>query len=319
MRIVVLEADSVGKDVSWKGLEKYGELTTYDNTPDTKIAERIREADIVVPNKCLLRKENMEGAHQLKLICEAATGYNNIDTDYCRERGIVVTNARAYSTESVVQHTFAMLLQVLESLDYYADYVASGEYSAGESFTKIGIPFHELHGMRMGIIGLGTIGRRVAEAASAFGMEVVYFSASGRRYEVPYAAVDFDTLLATSDVVSCHAPLTEQSRGLMNQEAFRKMKSSAIFLNLGRGAIVEEKDLVEALEQGEIQAAALDVFFREPMSSDSPLLRIKNRNRLFLTPHIAWSSVEARKRLVADVEKSIGAFLAGKPRSVVSG
>lgn len=319
MKIVVLEADSVGTDVSWEGLRQYGELITYGTTRDACIAERIRQADIVVPNKCLLREENMRDASQLKLICEAATGYNNIDIEYCNRRGILVTNVRAYSTEAVVQHTFAMLLHVLESLNYYTGYVESGEYSTYESFTKIGIPFHELSGMRMGIIGLGTIGRRVAEVAACFGMEVVYFSASGQTYEVPYEAVDFDTLLRTSDVVSCHAPLNEQTRGLMNAEAFHKMKETAIFLNLGRGPIIVEEDLAEAILKKEIQAAALDVFTQEPMKPDSPLLQVKDRDRLLLTPHIAWSSVEARNRLVADVEESIRAFVAGTPRSVVNG
>ena len=318
MKIVVLEAASIGSDVSWDGLKQYGDLVLYQTTRDEEIAARIFDADIIVPNKCLLREENLSQASHLKLICEAATGYNNIDLGVCRDRGITVTNVEAYSTEAVVQHTFAMLLQVLEKLNYYADFIESGEYSAQDSFTNMGMPFHELNGMKLGIIGLGNIGRRVAEVASAFGMKVVYYSASGHRQEVPYQMVDFETLLCESDVVSCHAPLNDRTRGLMNREAFHKMKSSGIFLNLGRGPIVVEEDLAEALHSGEIQAAALDVFSVEPMREDSPLLKIKNRDRLFMTPHIAWAAVEARTRLVADVEESIRCFLAGKPRSVVS-
>lgn len=318
MKIVVLEADSVGRDVSWDGLQQFGELITYANTPDAMIAERIREADIIIPNKCRIREENAKDASRLRLICEAATGYNNIDMDYCKKRGITVTNVRAYSTESVVQHTFALLLQILESLDDYAGFVESGEYAGQESFTQIRHSFHELAGMRFGIIGLGTIGRRTAQVAEAFGMEVVYYSAGGKTYDVPYRAVDFETLLAESDVISCHAPLNEKTQGLMNRAAFKKMKNTAIFLNLGRGPIVVEEDLAEAIRCGEIQVAGLDVFTAEPMKPDSPLLTIQDRDRLFLTPHIAWASIESRKRLVKDVEQSIAAFLRGEERSVVS-
>ncbi len=318
MKIVVLEAASIGSDVSWERLKQYGELVLYQTTRDEEIAERISDADIIVPNKCLLRKENLEQALRLKLICEAATGYNNIDLEVCRELGITVTNVESYSTVAVAQHTFAMLLQVLEKLDYYTTFVESGRYSAQDSFTNMGMPFHELCGMTMGIIGLGNIGRRVAEIATAFGMKVVYYSASGHRQEVPYEMVTLDTLLGESDVVSCHAPLNDNTRGMMNREAFRKMKNTGIFLNLGRGPIVVEEDLAEAIERGDIQAAALDVFSVEPMKRDSPLLAIQNRDKLFLTPHIAWATVEARERLVADVEASIRCFLAGKPRSVVS-
>jgi len=317
MKIVILEASSVGTDISWGNLAKFGELVAYDTTRDEQIAERIQDADIVIANKCLLREESMKDARRLKLICEAATGYNNIDIPYCKQRGILVTNVRAYSTESVVQHTFTMLLHVLESLNDMTSFVESGEYSKQESFTRIGIPFHELNGMRMGIIGLGTIGRRVAEVATAFGMEVIYYSASGQKYDVPYEVVDFDTLLRTSDVVSCHAPLNEWTEGLMDANVFKKMKKTAIFLNLGRGPIVNETDLVEALNHGEIQAAALDVFTKEPMDGNSPLLKINDRDRLLLTPHVAWSSVEARTCLVAEIEKNIEAFLNGELRSLV--
>lgn len=317
MKIVVLEADSVGKDVSWKGLARFGELITYGTTREEEIPDRIRDANIVIPNKCRLCEETMKEATELQLICEAATGYNNIDLPYCKKRGILVTNVRAYSTEAVVQHTFALLLQILEKLDFYAGKIESGEYGKGESFTVMGPVFHELSGMRMGIIGLGNIGRRVAEIATVFGMEVVYYSASGRTYDVPYKAVDFDTLLSTSDVVSCHAPLNEKTRGLMNAGAFSKMKKTGIFLNVGRGPIMEERALAEALEQEKIQAAGLDVFETEPMPASSPLLKIKNRDKLFMTPHIAWATVEARTRLVEDVEKSIEAYLQGTPRCLV--
>ena len=323
LKIVVLEADAAG--VSFDELKKYGELVTYEHTPQELVAERIHDADIVVPNKCILDESVLRSAEKLKLICEAATGYNNIDTDYCEKNGIPVTNARGYSTESVVQHTFAMLLHIWEKLGYYSDYVSGGSYSAQESFTHMGKTFFELQKKRFGIIGLGTIGRRVAEVATAFGMEVVYFSASGNDYQVPYKKVDFDALLKTSDVISCHAPLNENTRGMMNYTAFCKCKNNCVFLNLGRGPIVVEADLKRAIEENRIAGAALDVFETEPLPGDSPLMELarkykdtEDEDRLLLTPHIAWAPLEARQRLVTDVAMSIEAWLAGKPRSLVT-
>ena len=317
MKIVVLEAASIGTDVSWDGLREFGELVLYQTTRDEEIAARISDADVIIPNKCQIREENLCQAKKLQLICEAATGYNNIDLDACKEHQITVTNVKGYSTEAVAQHTFAMLLHLLAKMDYYSTHVESGEYSQGESFTMMGPAIHELAGRTLGIIGMGNIGRCVAEIATVFGMKVIYYSASGRVYDVPYPAVDFDTLLSLSDVVSCHAPLNDRTRGLMNQEAFQKMKPSAVFLNLGRGPIVDETALASALEKGEIQAAALDVFELEPLPQESPLLQIRNRDRLLMTPHVAWASVEARQRLVADVKESIRCYFEGRPRSIV--
>ena len=323
MKIVVLEADAAG--VSFDELKRFGDLVTYEHTPQELVAERIRDADIVVPNKCLLNEDVLKSAQKLKLICEAATGYNNIDIDYCKKTGIPVTNARGYSTEAVVQHTFALLLHVWEKLGYYSDYVSSGSYSAQESFTHMGKTFWELTGKRFGVIGLGAIGRRVAEVATAFGMEVVYFSASGNTYDAPYKRLDFDEFLSSCDVISCHAPLNDNTKGMMNYNAFSKCKSTCVFLNLGRGPIVVEEDLKRALEENVIAAAALDVFEKEPLPDDGPLMKLakkykgtENEDRLLLTPHIAWAPLEARQRLVTDVAMSIEAWLDGKPRSLVT-
>ena len=323
LRIVVLEADAAG--VSFAPLEEFGEVITYDHTPQELVAERIREADIVVPNKCILDEKVLAGARELKLICEAATGYNNIDIAYCESVGIPVTNARGYSTEAVVQHTFALLLHLWEKLGYYSEYVASGEYSSQASFTHMGRVFSELYGKRFGVIGLGAIGRRVAEVATAFGMEVVYFSASGNTYDAPYERLEFDEFLRSCDVISCHAPLNDETRGLMNAAAFEKCKHTAVFLNLGRGPIVVEKDLVNALETEKIAGAALDVYEKEPLPEESPLMAYCRKHagtpmedRLLLTPHMAWAPVEARERLVADIAESIRAWLAGTPRSLVT-
>ncbi len=317
MKIVVLEADSIGQDVSWEPLKQYGEVKLYYATPNDKVAERIKDADIVIPNKCILNRQSLEGAANLKIICEAATGYNNIDIEYCKERNIPVTNVKAYSTDSVAQHTFAMLLSLLEKLDYYTTYVEDGDYSAGAAFSHMGRQFHELNGKCMGIVGLGNIGRRVAELAKAFGMEVIYFSASGNTYNVPYKKVIWEELLECADVISIHAPLNDKTEGIFNSEAFSKMKRTAILLNLGRGPIVAEKDLVRAIEDCEIAAAGLDVYEEEPLAADSMLLSVRNRDRLMLTPHMAWGSVEARTRLVEDLCLSIEGFMNGQLRSTV--
>lgn len=323
MKIVVLEADAAG--VSFDELKRFGELVTYEHTPQNLVAERISDADIVVPNKCILDEDTLKKATSIKLICEAATGYNNIDIEYCNKAGIPVTNARGYSTEAVVQHTFAMLLHVWEKLGYYSSYVSSGEYSAQESFTHMGRTFFELKDKRFGIIGLGAIGRRVAEVATAFGMEAVYYSASGVTQDVPYKRVEFDELLKTCDVISCHAPLTDVTRGMMDYDAFSKCKKNSVFMNLGRGPIVVEGDLVRALEEGLIAGAALDVFEKEPIPEEGALMKYAKNisgtpdaDRLLLTPHIAWAPLEARQRLVTDVAMSIDAWLKGEPRSLVT-
>lgn len=317
MKIVVLEASSVGRDISWAPLSRFGEVSLYDVTPDELVAERIKDADVVIPNKCILNEASLKDAGKLQIICEAATGYNNIDVEYCKSRGILVTNAKGYSTEVVAQHTFAMLLSLYEHLDYYTTYVEDGDYSAGSSFCHLGKPFHELANQCYGIIGMGNIGRRVAKIADAFGAKVIYYSASGNTYDVPYDRVSFEELLERSDVVSIHAPLNENTKGLMNEAAFSKMKRTAVLLNLGRGPIVVEKDLVRALENCEIAAAGLDVYEQEPLPVDSPLRKMMDRDRLLLTPHMAWGSVEARTRLVEDICLSLEAFIKGTPRSLV--
>lgn len=317
MKIVVLEADSVGRDVSWEPLGEYGEVSLYDATPQELVAERIQDADIVVPNKCILNESNLAGAKNLKMICEAATGYNNIDVDYCREHQILVSNVKAYSTDVVAQHTFALLLSLYEKLDYYTTYVEDGDYSASASFSHVARQFHELAGKCYGIIGMGNIGRKVAQIATAFGCKVIYYSPSGNTYDVPYQRVEFEDLLAWSDVISIHTPLTERTKGLMNKDAFARMKRTAMLINVARGPIVVEADLVRAIEDCEIAAAGLDVFETEPLPIQSPLRQVNNRDRLILTPHVAWGSIEARTRVVEDICKSVKAYLDGEPRSLV--
>ncbi|MBQ1640094.1 MAG: hydroxyacid dehydrogenase, partial [Lachnospiraceae bacterium] len=259
--------------------------------------------------KVPMNENSLKDADHLKLICVTATGINNLDLDYLDAHNIAWRNVAGYSTETVAQHTFALMFYLLEHLHYYDAYVKEERYVNDKIFTHFDLPFHELSGKTWGIIGLGAIGKRVADLASAFGAKVVYYSTSGKNHDLDYEEVDLDTLLATSDIVSVHAPLTENTTNLMDAAAFRKMKKSALFINVGRGAIVNEADLADALEQGEIAGAGLDVLCEEPMVEANPLRRIKDSNRLIITPHIAWASIEARTRLMDIIYHQVEEFL----------
>ncbi len=305
MKIVVLDAQTVGEDVDWSGYEKLGEVVRYPYSATEEVPERVKDAEVIIVNKVLINEQTVGNAKNLKLVCALATGTNNLDKEYLESRGIIWHNVAGYSTEAVAQHTFAMLFYLLEKLRYYDEYVKDGAYEKSPLFTHFANGFAEIKGKTWGIIGLGTIGRRVAEIARVFGAKVIYYSASGAAPQDGYEQVDFDTLLAASDIISVHAPLNEYTENLMNKEAFAKMKSSAIFLNVGRGPIVVEQDLFEALENGELAAAGMDVLCKEPIATDNPLLQIKDSRKLLITPHIAWASVEARDRLVQMVLEQV--------------
>ncbi len=308
MKIVFLDRASVG-DASLKVLEELGELVCYDLTAPDERTERIADAEIIITNKVRIDRPEMEAAPHLKMICIAATGMNNVDLESAEERGIAVKNVAGYSTESVVQSTFAHLLNLASKLPYFDERVKSGAYSCSGLFTDMGRSFRELYGKRMGIIGLGTIGRRVATVAEAFGMEVVYYATSGKAHDDHFRAVSLDELLTTSDVVSIHAPLNERTAGLISQEELRRMKYTALLLNAGRGGIINETDLAEALNEGWIAGAGLDVYQTEPLPADSPLLTIKDPEKLSLTPHTAWASAEARARLIAGIAENIESLI----------
>lgn len=308
MKIVFLDAKSIGEDVDLSGFEALGEVVTYHFSTNEEARERTKDADVVIVNKVEINETTIGQAKNLKLVCVTATGTNNLDKEYLDKQGIAWRNVAGYSTESVAQHTFAMLFYLLEKLPYYDNYVKSEQYVSDTIFTHFAKVFHELHGMTWGIIGLGAIGRRVADIAKLFGCHVIYYSTSGRNNQEGYERVDLDTLLKESDIVSVHAPLTEETQGLMDEQAFQKMKKSAIFLNVGRGPIVVEEALAKALEQGGIAAAGLDVLCVEPMSPDNPLRRIKDSEKLLITPHIAWASIEARTRLMEIILEQIKTF-----------
>lgn len=311
MKITFLDAKTVGDVPNLNDLEKLGDVTFYQTTSPDQTKERIKNTDIVITNKVVLNRELIEGAENLKLICVAATGMDNVDRDTAKKVGIPVKNVSGYSTNSVAQTTFAMILHLVQKIPQYDEFVKSGEYARHDIFTNMDTSYSEIHGKQFGIIGLGNIGSKVAAIAEAFGAEVVYYSTSGRNLDQPYPHKELEELLKTSDFVSIHAPLNENTKGLIGYKELKLMKKSAILINAGRGGIINEADLAKALDENEIGGAALDVFVKEPINADNPLLSIKNKHKLVMTPHIAWASIEARTELIDGVKKNIEEFFAG--------
>jgi glycerate dehydrogenase len=311
MKIVFLDRKTIGEDIDLTGFERFGQVVIYDYSAPEQVPERVADADIIVLNKVLINQETIGSAKNLKLVCVTATGTNNLDKNYLESRGIEWRNVAGYSTEAVAQHTFALALHLFEHLSYYDEYVKSEKYVGDRLFTHFERHFNEINGKTWGIIGLGAIGTRVAEIAKCFGANVIYYSTSGKNHSDIYKEVDFETLLSTSDIVSIHAPLTKETTHLINAAALKKMKSTAILINVGRGPIIVEKDLAEALECGELAAAGLDVLDVEPMSPENPLVKIKDSTKLLITPHIAWAAVEARQRLMKIIEEQVQEHLDG--------
>ena len=307
MKIVFLDVKTIGEDIDLSGFDRLGEVVKYDFSTSEEVPERVQDADVIILNKVQVNEQTIGKAENLKLVCVTATGTNNLDKEYLEKRGVAWRNVAGYSTETVAQHTFAMLLY-LEKIRYYDDYVKEERYINDTIFTHFAEHFTEISGKTWGIIGLGTIGRRVADIAKAFGAQIIYYSASGRSAQEGYEQVDLDTVLAKSDIISIHAPLNEHTEGLMDKAAFAKMKKTCIFLNLGRGPIVVEQDLYEALESGKVSAAAVDVVSTEPIKADNVLLKAKN---CIITPHISWAAQASRQRIMDITVDNIKAFLAG--------
>lgn len=298
MNIVFLDRKSLGDDLDLSEFKKLGNVTEYGFTETADIPERAKDADILIVNKTLVNEQTIGTATHLRAVCVTATGVNNIDIPYLESHGIHWHNVAGYSTDSVAQHTIAIALYMYEHLPYYDDYTRSGKYASDTLFTHFAKTFHELTGKQWGIVGLGAIGHRVAEIASVLGCNVVYYSTSGVERPEKYPRLDWDEFLETSDIISIHSPLNSHTEGLFNTAAFEKMKSDALLVNVARGQIVNEQDLADALDNGTIAAAALDTLSREPMAADSPFLRMKNKDRILITPHIGWASTEARQRLM---------------------
>ena len=318
MKLVILERNSAGTDVDVSCFEKFGEVTCYPNTVAANTAERVKDADIILANKAPLNESTLKDAPNVKLICLLATGFDNVDLAYCKSRGIKVTNVINYCTSTVAQHTLLLALALSEKITFYDDYVKSGAYSAQDRFSNFDRTFYDLEGKTWGIIGMGTIGRRVAGLAQAFGCRVIFYSASGKSTCTDYERVEFDTLLQESDILSLHCPLSDRTRGLINKDALSKMKETAILVNVARGPVVDTQALYDALVADQIAGAGLDVLEQEPMAKDNPLAQIKDSTKLIITPHMAWASLESRTHLVEEVAKNIEAFLAGENRNVVN-
>ena len=309
MKIVALEIKNIGSDISTEKFKEFGEFVSYHNSKPEEIAERCKGAEAIIVNKLPINEKTIGCVDTLKIVLITATGYDNLDMDYLKSRGIAVCNVKGYSTDSVVQHTFALMFYVYEKLRAYDDFVKSGDYSRHDIFTCFDEPFNELKGKVWGIVGLGEIGRGVARIAQAFGCDVVYYSTSGRNSNNDFEQVDFDKLLEISDIVSIHSPLNDRTRYLFNEDAFKKMKKTAVLINVGRGPIVSERALVDALKNDEIAAAAIDVLEHEPMAADSPLFEISDSRKLFVTPHIAWATKEARERCMMETYYNLKAIV----------
>ncbi|WP_294952857.1 D-2-hydroxyacid dehydrogenase [Sulfurovum sp.] len=307
-QIVILDTETLGRDLDLSVLEQFGEVTAYTTTTADETLSRIQNADIVISNKVVLTEETMRQCPSLELICIAATGTNNVDLDGAKKLNIAVKNVAGYSTQSVVQHTFAMLFYLLEHMDYYHHVVQSGLWSMSGLFTDVSRPFHELSGKKWGIIGMGSIGQEVARVATAFGAHVGYYSTSGQNTEHPYLNQPLDVLLSTSDIISIHAPLNDKTYALVNETNLPLLRDKAILLNLGRGGIINETDLAYELDRREIYAG-LDVLEKEPFDPDNRLNGVVHKERLLITPHIAWSSIEARRKLLAGIVSNIETYL----------
>lgn len=304
MKIVFLDAATMG-DVSFAPIESLGEFVKYDRSTPEEALQRVADCEVMIINKVLVTPELIDAAPNLKLICESATGVNNIDLEYAASKGIPVRNAIGYSTSTVAQATFMHILSLLGEGPYYDDCVKTGRYSAMDMFTDPAKNWEELDGKTMGIIGMGNIGNRVARIATAFGMEVCYFSTSGTGHCKDYPCLPLEQLLKKSDIVSIHAPLNERTNGLIGPEQIEMMKPNAVLVNMGRGGIVDEKALADAIDCKRIAGAALDVFVKEPLPADNPLLNVRHPELLRLAPHAAWASVQARKRLVQQIADNI--------------
>lgn len=309
MKIVFLDALTLGEMPELESFNELGSFTQYSETDKDQVVERCATADIIITNKVRIDASAMEQLPKLKLICIAATGTNNVDLDKAAELNISVKNVKGYSTNSVAQLTFGFIIELFNRISYYDIYVKEEYYSSQKLFTHIGPGLEELAGKTIGIIGMGDIGKAVAKIAVAFNMHVQYFSTSGKNTDAGYESVSLEQLLKTSDVISIHAPLNAHTNSLIGAKQFAKMKSTAIIVNVGRGGIVVESELVEALQENKIHAAALDVFEQEPLQLHSPLLQLQDHGKLLLTPHIAWASIQARRTLLEMVKSNIKQFL----------
>ena len=317
MKIVILDGYTANPgDLSWKALEELGTLTVYERTKPEETVDRAKGAEVVLTNKVLLKRQEIEQLPKLRYIGVLATGYNVVDLEAAREHGIIVTNVPAYSTLSVAQMVFSHLLTVTNHTEHYACQNREGKWTASPDFSYMDMPLTELAGKTFGIVGLGNIGQRVAMIAAAFDMSVVAYTSKSADMLPSYIQKrTLDEVLAESDVLSLHCPLTPDTQHLINRQTLQKMKPSAILINTGRGPLINDQDVADALNDNRLQAFCADVLTEEPPKADNPLLRCENA---YITPHIAWASSEARVRLLDVAINNVRAFIEGKPQNVVS-
>ena len=312
MRIVVLDAATLGSDIDLSPIRAMGDVTLYQSTAESEISARVEAAEVIVVNKLKMNEATLCGARLLKLICVTATGFDNVDTAYCRSRGIALCNVPAYSTESVAQVTLAMALSLATGLFSYRRYVADGRYTASGVANALTPVYHELSTLTWGVVGGGGIGRQVARMAKALGCRVLLCR---RGAEAEFEAADIDTLCREADIISLHVPLNGETRGMINAERISAMKRGAILINVARGAVTDEHALAAAVEQGQLGGLGVDVFSTEPLAADSPLCRILDRDNVCLTPHMAWGAAEARARCVAVIAENIRCFFENTPQN----
>ena len=312
MKIVLLDTATLGEDIDLSPITSLGDAVIYENTAPEQIPERLRDADVAVLNKLKLNSSNLGEAKKLRLICVAATGYDNIDTEYCRAHGIALCNVPGYSTDSVAQITLAMALSLVSHLNEYNKFVHSGDYTASGVANKLTPIYHELSSMTWGIVGGGAIGSRVAQVAEAMGCRVLICR---RKPDDRYEQVDIDTLCERSDIISLHVPLTDETRGIISRERIASMKRGAILINVARGAVADEAALADAVESGQLGGLGVDVYSKEPFGTDHPFCRILGKENVCLTPHMAWGSSEARARCVVTMAENISRFFDGEPQN----
>ncbi len=309
MKIVILDRLTLGEDLDISCANKVGEVVSYDTTDPSEVEIRIKDADVIFVNKIKLNEENLKSAKNLKLICEAATGYDNIDVNYCSKRGIAVCNVPGYSTYSVSQITVSMALNLCNHLNEYTRYVKDGTYIKSSSANILTPVYNELFGKTWGVIGYGAIGKRVGDIAKALGCNILAYK---RKKEEGVNCVDLDTLLKESDIISVHIPLTEETKNLISKEKIKLLKKNAIFINTARGAVVDEEAICLAIKEGKIAGLGCDVYSKEPLTKDSPYVSIKDFDNVCLTPHMAWGAKEARERCYNIMLKNLEAFFDGR-------
>ena len=304
MKIVFLDAATMGT-TPLTSIESLGEFERYDNSTAEEARERVRDADVAIVNKVVVDQAFLDAAPNLKLVCEAGTGMNNIDAELCRKRGVQVRNVAGYSTDAVAQHTWMLILALAGRLFHYDSYVKDGRYTRARLHTDSDHPYTGLSGKTIGIVGMGAIGQKVARIAEVFGMKVIYYSTSGTSHCTEYPSVSLESLLREADVVSIHAPYNEKTAGLIDYEGLRLMKPTAFLVNTGRGGIADEADLARAIDEERIAGIGIDVYVEEPLPANSPLLNSKHPDRMILTPHVAWASEETRLRLAEEIAANI--------------